>query len=416
MEVQRCKGTRDLSPEEMTRFRLIEGTFRERCLKWGYDEVRTPTLEYLHLFTSAGTLTSTMLGRVYSFLDWDGWSGERVVLRPDVTIPVARLYIESMEEKKLAKLFYVTNVFIFEETGEKTRERWQCGAELIGVGSPLADVELIILALEVLKRLGLKDVELRLSHAGFIRGLLQKLGLSPEEQNRVFDQILDGDVEALSRIKSERPDLGKVLAPLLDLKGKSSGFIRNLKSLFLQNLPELKPQIDDFIGIVDLLKALGCDYQIDVASVRGFEYYTGVIFQLFVGEEKIGGGGRYDNLIPLMGGKDTPASGFALYLDRLMNLIKPETLAEPLTQQILVRAEPGESDVMKESFGIASRLREAGYMAELYLGGQELAESRWRLDVRGKAPRFVLSDQVKRRKFEVQTADEVLALLGENCR
>jgi len=81
MRVQKCKGTRDLSPEEMVRFRLIEGVFRDCCFKWGYREVRTPTIEYLHLFTSAGTLTPGMLGKVYSFLDWDGWSGERVVLR-----------------------------------------------------------------------------------------------------------------------------------------------------------------------------------------------------------------------------------------------------------------------------------------------------------------------------------------------
>ena len=102
MRVQRCKGTRDLSPGEMAGFRLIEGVFRGCCLKWGYKEVRTPTLEYLHLFTSTGTLTPSMLSKVYSFLDWDGWSGERVVLRPDGTIPVARLYIDTMEEKELA--------------------------------------------------------------------------------------------------------------------------------------------------------------------------------------------------------------------------------------------------------------------------------------------------------------------------
>ncbi len=396
----------------MARFRLIEGVFGDCCLKWGYNEVRTPTLEYLHLFTSTGTLTPTMLGRVYSFLDWDGWSGERVVLRPDVTIPVARFYIESVGNKELAKLFYVANVFIFEETGEKTRERWQCGAELIGAGSSSADVELIILALEVLKRLGIEGVELRLSHAGLIRGLLQNLGLSPEEQDKVFDRILDGDVEALSGVKSEMPELGKALAPWLDLKGKSSGFVKNLATVLTRHLPELKPQIDDFISIVDLLQALGCDYQIDVASARGFEYYTGVIFQLFVGEEKIGGGGRYDALVPLMGGGEVPASGFALYLDRLMNLIKPESLAEPVSQRILIRAEPDKPDAVKESFDIASCLREAGYVAELDIGGQESADCRWRLDVQGKAPKFILTDQVERRKFELQTAGEVLAVLS----
>jgi len=410
MRVQRCKGTQDLSPEEMVRFRLIERAFRDCCLKYGYEEVRTPTLEYLHLFTSTGTLTPSMLGRVYSFLDWDGWSGERVVLRPDGTIPIARLYIDSMEEKRLAKLFYVTNVFTFEETGKKTREKWQCGAELIGVSSPLADVELIILALEILKKLRLEKVELRLSHAGLIKALLQKLELSPEEQTRIFDQILDGDGEALAAIKMARPELKRVLSPLLDLKGKSSGFLKNLKAQLTHDLSGLEPYIDDFTSIVSLLEVLGCNYQIDMASARGFEYYTGVTSQLSMGGEKIGGGGRYDALIPLMGGRNIPASGFALYLDRLMSMVKPETLAKPQAQKILIRAEPG---VVNETFSTASYLREAGYVAELNLDGEELANFRWTVDIQSKAPPFILTDLVKHKKFEVQTAIEVLALLGE---
>jgi len=409
MRVQRCKGTRDLSPEEMIRFRFIEEAFKGCCLKWGYEEVKTPTLEYLHLFTSTGTLTPGMLGKVYSFLDWDGWSGERVVLRPDGTIPVARLYIDSMEDKGLAKLFYVTNIFMFEETGKETRERWQGGAELIGVSSSLADIELIILALEVLKKVGLGDIELKLFHVGLIRGLLLGLGLSPEEQAKVFDQILDGDVEALARIKPGKPELDEALSLLLGLKGKSSGFLKNFKGLFTQNLPELDSSLDNFISIVDLLEALGYNYQIDIASGRGFEYYTGMIFQLFMGKEKIGGGGRYDALIPLMGGRNVPASGFALYFDRLMNLLKPATSAQPLAQRILIKPEP---EAIKQGFDMANRLREAGYVAEFKLEAQEPANLRWMLEVRSKAPLFVLTDQVKHKRFEAQTIDEVLALLG----
>jgi len=408
MRVQRCKGCRDLSPEEMSRFRLIEGVFRDSCLKCGYEEIRTPTLEYLHLFTSVGTLTPSMLGRVYSFLDWNGWSGERVVLRPDGTIPVARLYIDTMAEKELARLFYITNVFIFEATGKETRERWQCGCELIGASSTVADVELIALALEVLERLGLKGIELRLSHAGLIRALLAGLGLSPREQTLIFDQILDGDIGALARVKPARPDLGRVLTSLLDLKGKSAGFLKNIKVLFPDDLPELKAPLDDFIKIVSLLDAMGFDYQIDLASGRGFEYYTGVIFQLFNGEEKIGGGGRYDALIPLVGGKDVPASGFALYLDSLMNMVKPEAFTSPLPQKILITAKP---PAVKEAFNIANYLRQAGYLAELNLVGQVPAGLKWTLDVRRKAPPFVLTDRINHRKFELETADEVSARL-----
>ena len=408
MRVQRCKGTRDLSPEEMIRFRFIEEAFRGCCLKWGYEEVKTPTLEYLHLFTSTGTLTPGMLGKVYSFLDWDGWSGERVVLRPDGTIPVARLYIDSMEDKGLAKLFYVTNIFMFEETGKETRERWQGGAELMGVSSPLADIELIILALEVLKKVGLEDIELKLSHVGLIRGLLLGLGLSSGEQAKIFDQILDGDVEVLARIKPGKPELDEALSLLLGLKGKSSGFLKNFKGLFTQNLPELDSSLDSFISIVDLLEALGYNYQIDIASGRGFEYYTGVVFQLFMGKEKVGGGGRYDALIPLMGGRNVPASGFALYLDRLMNLVKPATSAQPLAQRILIKTEP---EAIKQGFNMASYLREAGYVAQFKLEGQEPANLRWMLEVRSKAPLFVLTDQVQHKRFELKTANEVLALL-----
>jgi histidyl-tRNA synthetase len=392
----------------MSRFRLIEGVFRDSCLKCGYEEIRTPTLEYLHLFTSAGTLTPSMLGRVYSFLDWNGWSGERVVLRPDGTIPVARLYIDTMAEKELARLFYITNVFTFEATGEETRERWQFGTELIGVSSTVADVELIALAMEVLRRLGLKGIELRLSHAGLIRVLLAGLGLSPREQTLIFDQMLDGDISALARVKPARPGLGKGLTSLLDLKGKSAGFLKNIKALFPDDLPELKAPLDDFINIVSLLDALGFDYQIDLASGRGFEYYTGVIFQFFNGEEKIGGGGRYDALISLVGGKDVPASGFALYLGPLMNMVKPETFTGPLPQRVLITAKPL---AVKEGFNVANYLRQVGYLAELNLVGQVPAGLKWTLDVRRKAPPFVLTDRLNHRKFELETVDEVAVRL-----
>jgi histidyl-tRNA synthetase len=404
MRVQRCKGTRDLSPEEMRRFRLIEGVFRDGCLKWGYEEVRTPTLEYVHLFTATGTLTPSRLSKVYSFLDWDGWSGERVVLCPDGTIPIARLYIDTMADKELAKLFYVTNVFSFEETGKEARERWQCGAELIGAGSITADVELVKLALEVLYKLGLKDVELRLSHVGLIRALLAKFGLSPEEQAKVFDQILDGDLAILSQA---RPELARTLTPLLDLKGRSSGFLKNMKALFNRDLPELEAPFNNFIEITDLLEALGISYQIDIASGRGFEYYTGMMFQILAGGEQVAGGGRYDALIPLMGGRDIPASGFALYLDHLMNLVKPAIRPKPPAQKILIRAEP-RGNALKEAFKLVTFLHEAGYVAEVHLGGREPANLRWRVDVQVGAPRFTLTDLTHRRRFEAQTRDELL--------
>ena len=128
MQIERCKGCNDLTQNDMQRFRSVEAAFQEVAKSYGYAEIRTPTLEYLYLFTSAGTLTPGMLRRVYSFLDWGGWSGERVVLKPDATIPAARFYIEQSDKKSPARLFYVANTFVFEETGTKKRERWWRGA------------------------------------------------------------------------------------------------------------------------------------------------------------------------------------------------------------------------------------------------------------------------------------------------
>src|SRR4030043_470739 len=121
MKIQRCKGMRDMSPAEMAVFHLVEEICRDCFLKWGYQEVRTPTIEYLHLFTSAGTLTPGMLGKVYSFLNWDGWSGERVVLRPEGTIPVARMYAEKMQGQGLGRLFYARHMFSFAGAAGETR-------------------------------------------------------------------------------------------------------------------------------------------------------------------------------------------------------------------------------------------------------------------------------------------------------
>ncbi len=411
MDTQRCKGTKDLSPEEMAKFRLIEGVFRESCLKWGYGEVRTPTLEYLHLFTSTGTLTPSRLRRVYSFLDWDGWSGERVVLRPDGTIPVTRLYIDTMAGKDIARLFYVTNVFVFEETGRESRERWQCGAELIGTGTGNADLELVMLALEVLRKLGLEGIQLKLSHAGLIRALLVKLGLNAEEQTKVFDQILDGDTGVLERLAPGRPDLGQALTPLLNMKGKSPGFLRNMKALFDRDLPELSQSFDNFTDVVELVEALGCPFEVDIASGRGFEYYTGVVFQLYACDEHVGAGGRYDALIPLMGGGDVPASGFALYLDRLMGLVKPEAVSRPFAQSAVVSIGSLGVETAKLAFGLVERLHENGRAARVRLGDQTPPDAKWDIRVQDKSPRFIVTNLTTRRKSEMETEAEVLEFL-----
>ena len=374
---QRYKGARDLLPDDTERFRHINDAFIDTCIKWGYKEVKTSTLEYLHLFTAAGTLTPNMLNRVYSFLDWDGWSGERVVLRPDGTIPVARLYVENLSENGIAKLFYLTNVFSYEETGKESRERWQCGTELIGDEKPTSDVELLIMAIEILQRLSIRPFKVQLSHAGVLKALISNLKLGSERETELLNQIREGNWKNLSKIKTNNPDSERLVSMLVDLKGKSSGYLKNIKALPGIST-ELEKELDNFVEITDLLDSLDYEYQIDITSTRRFEYYTGLCFQFFSGSEKIGGGGRYDDLIPLVGGFETPACGFALYIEPLMSLIKSESGIN-IEQGVFIQGESEDKDIVKSCFQLAQSLRSLGYIAELSYSD---SETKWRWTVR----------------------------------
>ena len=405
MKVPRCKGTRDWMPEDMAKFRQIEAEFRNCCLGWGYQEIRTPILEYLHLFTSAGTLSPDMLGRVYSFLDWDGWSGERVVLRPDGTIPAARLYVENFQNLPIAKLFYVENMFAFEGTGEESRERWQCGAELIGGSKPEGDVEMLSLALEAIARLGIDPVEIRLAHAGLLRIFLEGLGLSGEEAE-VLEQVFCGNVDALLDVKGRNPELEKQLQLLFGIKGSSPGFVENLRSVCAPSLPALEPSLDELARIASLLTDLGFGYRIDFTSGRGFEYYTGIIFGFYSSGRRLGGGGRYDELIPLVGGGSVCASGFALYVDELMDLVKEV----PRRERILVKAK--EDEGLRDSLEVARLLRGAGYIAEFDLGYEETSDFRWIVDMRG-GEGIELIDQLSGKKWRKSSPAELLRFLEE---
>lgn len=409
MKVLRCKGTRDLLPQDMAKFRRIEAVFRDCCLGWGYQEVRTPTLEYLHLFTSAGTLSPDLLGRVYSFLDWDGWSGERVALRPDGTIPVARLYVENFQSLSVAKLFYVENMFAFESSGKESRERWQCGAELIGISRLEGDVELISMALETMERLGIKPVELRLAHAGLIKIVLEGLGLRGERGAEVLDQVFSGNSKVLRGLKGRNPKLEKGLQLLFEVKGDTPAFVENLRSVFINALPEVGPSLDELARIAKLLTGLGFGYQIDFTSGRGFEYYTGIIFGFHSAGRRLGGGGRYDELVSLVGGDKVCASGFALYMDELMNLLEDNGRRE----RILVRAKDAEG--LKPSLALARTLREAGYVAEFDLGYKSTADFRWVVNMRSGEKIEVLDQRDGRRRRKSSPAEVLAFLKEEGC-
>ncbi len=362
----RCRGMRDMLPDEMRRFRLVEEAFRAACLGWGSEEIRTPVLEQLHLFTTAGTLSPQLLGRVYSFLDWDGWSGERVVLRPDSTIPSARLYAESLDGGKVTKLFYVQNVFRFAE-GDESREDWQCGVELIGDGRPQGDVELILLGREVLAGLGL-EADVRLSHPGLLRAVLARAGLDASEQLALYDRILDGDASALQELQGRLPEVGASLKMLLAMEGEGEAYLSNLRSSFIESIPELKGPLDELALVAGALEGLGCRCPISAAMVRNFEYYTGPAFQFEVAGRRVGGGGRYDALISLIGGQRVSASGFALEVGVLAEVLPVAESGEQRITTVAVTA--GDRESLGSAFRLASALRAQGLAVQVAGDGQ----------------------------------------------
>jgi len=166
--------------------------------------------------------------------------------------------------------------------------------------------------------------------------------------------------------------------------------------------------------VADLLTAMGVKYQIDIASGRGFEYYTGMIFQMFKGEIKLGGGGRYDALIPLMGGKNTPASGFALQMNTLMNAIEMPVPAGPEVNKILLIINASQPDLVKSAYNTAGSLRKAGFIVSIHVDTEDKADFKWVIEISAAAPEFTVINQENKRKVFAQTIVEVLKLLGEN--
>ena len=266
-----------------------------------------------------------MLDRVYSFLDWDGWSGERVVLRPDSTLPAVRWYEARTEaaEGDPARLCYVQPVYRF-AADEGEREQWQCGVELFGLAAPEGDVELLLLARELLAALGLRDLRFEIAHVGLVRAALAAAGLDTAGQLATYDRLLEGDEAAISELVAADPDRASGLRVLFEVRGGGDGYLANLRAALLPSLPAAAGPLAELEEVTRALNGAGCDVTVMPATARSFEYYTGVTFRALAGAEECASGGRYDRLAETIGGRAAAASGFAADLLRLAELAPPE--------------------------------------------------------------------------------------------
>ena len=358
--ISTARGMRDLLPDEMRAFRRVEDAFRSAAQRWGYQEIRTPTVESYSLYTSAGALSPQMLSRVYSFLDWDGWSGERIVLRPDSTIPVARAAANA-GLKLPARLFYVQSVMLFSED-EREGEDWQYGVEYLNAPAAIGDLEIVAVACETLDELGIEP-EVRLAHVGLARAVVGVLGPLDEPHARdLLERVTTEGLAALRPAATGHAGASAFLAAALESSGSIS-LLDNLAALARAGLAEAAQPLAELRDVTLALQDAGRPVHIDLGMARDFEYYTGVVFDVVSGNDLWGSGGRYN---PNLAGAAESSCGLGLEATRLIDHVSAST-----RKRTVVSVVPASESLFSKSLNVARALHKNGIFASLAASDSE---------------------------------------------
>ncbi len=343
--------------------------------RWGYREISTPTFEHLELFTTK--CGESVLEEIYSFKDK---GGRDLALRPELTAPVMRMYVSELQNApKPQRLYYFGNCFRYERPQKgRFREFWQLGAELIGGKNPDSEAEVIAMADQLLKSIGVKG-EIHVGYLGLVRSILSRIGAL--HRNAIMRMIDKKECDALKECLEDIGASHLGLQELIGLKGKRAldkalEISRDLGPIEVSQtsrneeataIPasgrssartgravsaELK--LDEFRDTVELLDAYGVDFIIDFEIVRGLEYYSGTVFEIYAeglgAQRQVCGGGTYE-LASLFGGKETSSTGFGLGFDRIMEIVQLEETQKP---PVFLAYTP---DVKVETVKIARMLR-----------------------------------------------------------
>lgn len=359
--IERPRGTRDLGPDEMETRNDVEEAMRKVCESFGYSEVLTPTFEHTKLFMEKSG--PSIVEEIYAFEDK---GGREIALRPEFTAPVMRMYADNMrEDPKPLKLFYFGPTFRYERPQSgRYREFWQFGTELIGPDTPRADAENIALACRCVEEAGLEDYTLRISNLNILSTLLEERGISEDELDDIFHLIDKEEFE--------------------DLKGKY-GELNDIEELSDSSLDDLKEKMEDKEPVEylqDVLKALeyyglnGDDYQIDLKTVRGLDYYKGVVFELDAenlgAEKQICGGGDYS--LGDIFGIDISSKGFAIGFDRTILAIENEGNL-PKKERTKCYIVPIGEESIEYCYEILDMLREDNITTDIDLMGRNVGKA-----------------------------------------
>lgn len=385
MAVKKPRGTNDFFGEDAVLMKKIEDTVREVCEAFGIKELRTPMFEYTELFArGVGETTDIVQKEMFTFEDRGGRS---LTLKPEGTAGAARAFVENSMygNAQPTKLYYITSCFRNERPqAGRYKEFHQFGVEMYGTYSAYADAELISLVYEILNRLGLKNIRLKLNSLGGNQ--------CRQKYNDVLKKYIGENINNMCPDCKER--FGKNPLRVLDCKNEHCQQIIGDAPAILDVLgDECKAHFD---ALQTSLTAMGIPFEVDKKIVRGLDYYTKTVFE-FVSDDigsqgTICGGGRYDNLVKECGGPDTGAVGFAMGIERIMMVLRNQGAKLPEeTKPLLYIGSIGDKGAVKaQELGYA--LRKAGIPVEYDVVGRSVKAQMKYADKLGANYNIVLGD------------------------
>ncbi len=359
------RGTTDILPKEQAYWRHVEQKAVNICHLYGYERIDSPIFEYTRLFArSIGEETDIVTKEMYTFEDR---GGSKITLRPEGTAPVCRAYLEHGLHNlpQPVKLYYIASIFRYERPqAGRYRQHYQFGYEAIGDDDPTIDAEVIDMAWKFFLSLNLRHLLLQLNSIGCKQCRPAYLSVLKDYYANYRENLC-----ADCKIRLNRNPLR-----LLDCKKPPCQQVANSAP---RSVDYLCPQCDThFNRLKGYLKLLEIPFEVNNRLVRGLDYYTRTVFEVQPqaggAQSTLAGGGRYDDLIEELGGKPTPAIGFAAGIERIiLNLKKQDIPVPPLPRPQVFIAHIGD-DARDEAIKLASQLRQAGIGTMVATGNKSL--------------------------------------------
>jgi histidyl-tRNA synthetase len=371
---QPVRGMRDLLGEEAKAFTCIIGKARETATLYGYKEVITPHVEPLELLSAKSG--EEIRQRMFIFKDL----GERLVaLRPEFTASIARLATTSLKnEPKPLRIFSVGTVYRYDEPQRgRYREFWQSNFELMGSTKPEADAEIVLITNNLMKTLSLQGYAFKIGHIGVIRGILSQDGVDEKTQDSVLQRMDKKEyVEALKLVKSDK--CRAMLEGLIAIRGNDwLDVVEQLQS-YVKGYEKAKAAVENLAEVLKLVtESADLTIIVEPAFARGLEYYTGMIFEIYIPglDIALGGGGRYDKLIEAFGGEPIPAIGCAHGIDRVAIALQTQKITFATKAEKRVVVLPITEGMKSEALKITQQLRVAGVNVEFEVMGRKMAKA-----------------------------------------